>query len=88
VCVSVCVECVSLIAANGQQRHLAADKTVNVNVNVTVTNSATRRTASVCPLAETGMGWIGRGLWVLCRKGRLHLVQLNFIAALNDTPSV
>lgn len=38
-CVCVHVERVSLIAANGQHCHLAADKTVNVNV--TVTNGAT-----------------------------------------------
>lgn len=58
-CVCVPVERVSLIAANGQHCHLAADKTVNVNV--TVTNGATVAQLPFCPLAGRGSGLAADG---------------------------
>lgn len=54
------VERVSLIAANGQHCHLAADKTVNVNV--TVTNGAT---VAQLPFAH----WLA-GKWASSEEAR------------------
>lgn len=84
-CVCVHVERVSLIAANGQHCHLAADKTVNVNV--TVTNGAT---IAQLPLAHWLAGQRTRivGGGSQTNEQQVHLAQLSFIAALNDTRSV
>lgn len=81
-CVCVHVERVSLIAANGQHCHLAADKTVNVNV--TVTNGAT---IAQLPLAHWQRSRIVGG-GSQTNEQHVHLAQLSFIAALNDTRSV
>lgn len=85
-CVCVPVERVSLIAANGQHCHLAADKTVNVNV--TVTNGATVAQLPFCPLAGRGSGLAADGQGGEGARHHVHLAQLSFIATLNDTPSV